>query len=73
MKRAIYFEKLIIIKNKHEKEYNDVVIIPAWLLKSIMRYDDELLSQTYNSLSDYGKGVVDTLKEQHKQLSINID
>ena len=69
MIRAKHFKKLITA----EKEYNDVVLIPSWLLKSILRYDDNILSQPYNSLSDYGKGIVDTIKKQQDTLSINLD
>jgi len=66
---AKYFKKLVV----NDVEYTDIMIIPSWLLKSILRYDDELLKQNYNSLTDYGKGIVNTLKEQHTILSINSD
>ena len=73
MIRAKYFKKLVISKGEIDKEYNDVVLIPSWLLKSILDYDNELMSEVYNSLSDYDKGIVDTLKKQRELLSINID
>ena len=69
MIKAKYFKKLVI----NDVKYTDVLIIPSWLLKSILRYDDELVKQIYNSLTDYGRGVVDTLKEQHNILSINTE
>jgi len=69
MIKAKYFKKLVI----NDVEYTDVVIIPNWLLKSILRYDDELVKQIYNSLTDYGKGIVDTIKKQQEILSINTE
>lgn len=68
---AKYYKTLSIIENGIEEEYTDVMIIPSWLLRSILRYEEELLKEPYNSLTDYGKGIVDTLKEQHNKLSIN--
>ena len=73
MIRAKHFKKLVIIENKIEKEYSDVVLIPTWLLKSILRYDDELLTQPFDSLTDCGKGVVLTIRKQQETLSINLD
>ena len=73
MIRAKHFKKLAISKNDIKTEYNDVVLIPSWLLKSIIDYDNELLTKSYNSLSDYEKGIVDTLKKQQDTLSINLD
>lgn len=73
MIRAKHFKKVIITVRGVVIEYVDVVLIPSWLLKSILRYDDELLKEKYNSLTDYGKGVVDTVKKQQQILSINMD
>lgn len=69
MINARYLKKLTI----NDEELTDIVIIPSWLLRSLLRYDDELLKQSYNSLTDYGKGVIDTIKKQHEMLSINTD
>jgi hypothetical protein len=73
MIRAKHFKKIVVIEPEGKKEYNDVVLIPSELLKSILKYNNELLKENYNSLTDYGKGIVDTIKEQHNDLSINLD
>ena len=73
MVKIKHFKKLISIENQIQKEYMDVVVIPSWLLKSILKYDNELLNQPYNSLSEYEKGVVDTIRKQQETVSINFD
>ena len=50
MIRAKHFKKLVISNNDIKTEYNDVVLMPSWLLKSIIDYDNELLTKSYNSL-----------------------
>jgi hypothetical protein len=60
-----------MINIEYDKD-KDAYIVPKWLMRSILGYDNELLSDPYNSLTDYGKGVVDTLKEQQATFTINI-
>jgi hypothetical protein len=72
MTRAQKFDRVYIKQpDGPEIGLSDVVVIPVWLLKSILEYGNPLLSEPYNSLSDYGKGVVDILTKQHQTLSIN--
>ena len=67
--------------SKYFKELNlpdgtkltDVYIIPKWLMASILRYDDPILHEPAGTLTDYGKGIVDTLKTQHDTFSINLE
>lgn len=70
---AKYYKTLSIIENGVEKEYTDILVIPKMLVRSILRYEEKLLTEPYNSLTDYGKGIVDTLKKQHNLLSINTE
>jgi hypothetical protein len=51
----------------------DVYVVPKWLIASILRYDDPLLQEPSGGLTDYGKGVADTLKAQHASFSINLE
>lgn len=60
-----------MINIEYDKE-RDAYIVPKWLMRNILDYDNEILEAPYNSLTDYGKGIVDTLKEQHQKFSINM-
>jgi len=73
MINAKKYDKLTIIEDGNQKELSDVVIIPVWLLRSILKYDDELMSQERVNLTEYGQGKYDTLKQQHAELSINTE
>lgn len=72
MINAKKYENLTIIEDGVQKELTDVMIVPVWLLRSILRYEDEsMMLGNRGSLTDYGKGIYDTLQEQRDTLSIN--
>jgi hypothetical protein len=60
-----------MINIEYDKD-KDAYTVPKWLMRSILGYDNELLSLPYDCISDYAKGVVDTLKEQQTTFTINI-
>ena len=62
-----------MINIEYDKE-RDAYVVPKWLMRSILGYDHELLEDpvNYDMLSDYGKGVVDTLRHQQTTFTINI-
>lgn len=71
MTNAKKFDKLIIIEDGIQKELTDVMVVPIWLLKSILKSDDDIMTQDRSSFTEYGQGVYDTIKEQNTTLSIN--
>lgn len=60
-----------MINIEYDKE-RDAYMVPKWLMGKLLGYNNELLSDPYNSLTDYGKGIVDTLKDQQTLFTINI-
>jgi hypothetical protein len=51
----------------------EAYIVPRDLMRVILDSNSELLQQPYNSLTEYGKGVVDTLNKINTSFSIHIE
>lgn len=48
----------------------DAYLVPKWFMQSLLSC--ETYDAPYESLTDYGKGVVDTIKQQNETFSINL-